>query len=116
LSRQRSSTSRNGEGTAASPGSSWRIRWNTAATESMPNAGRPVAANVIVTAQPKMSAAGVWRPPWRSSGAACEPGVQHLERHRRAVAGVRPVDDALAALAQAAGEEVPADARRVFGP
>lgn len=59
LARQRRIVSRYGGGTASMSGSSRRMRLNTAATASVPNAGRPVAANVIVTAQPQMSAAGV---------------------------------------------------------
>ena len=74
LARQLWMVSRYGGGTAAMSGSSRRIRLNTAATESTPNAGLPVAANVIVTAQPKMSAAGVWCSP-RSSSDAVYAGV-----------------------------------------
>jgi len=55
-------------GTPLTSGCSFRMRCMTATTVSPPNAGWPVAAKIIVTAQAKMSTALVGRAPDSCSG------------------------------------------------
>lgn len=69
LVRHARTSSRIGLGRSPRSGSPVRIRCMTVAISSLPNAGRPVAANDIVVPQANMSAAGPTSPPVKCSGA-----------------------------------------------